>query len=147
MLSVHVGYLEDSIWNTSNYFDAWFDRDNLLKPFAKKVIKEIDKSEVLSKYNILSPVFGSMPTQMLSGGTKTLLLIKYNNAVVNLEHLGENCYQFLVDISREQDVLICVEGVNDLFNDTDVTEIKVENTGEVITNKLDYIQAMMDLEG
>jgi hypothetical protein len=145
MLSVYVGYLDDSIWNTSNYFDAWFDRSNLLKPFARKVIKEIDKSEVISEYNILSPIFGSMPTQMLSGGTKTLLIIKYNNAVVNLEHLGENCYQYLIDIAREQDVLICVEGINDLFNDTDADEIRIENTGQITRSKMEYLEALMDL--
>ena len=44
--------------------------------FAREVIRKVDKSEVLDKQAIQSPVFGIISPERLSGGTKTLLLMK-----------------------------------------------------------------------
>jgi hypothetical protein len=145
MLNVYIGQLEDKnfIWNTDAYFDVWFDRENLLTPFAKKLVKDIDKSEVLSKYNIVSPVLGSIPITMLSGGTKSLLLIKYNHAIVNLWTLGENCYQYLVDIAEEQDVTVLIEGVNGIFLNTNIKQCLILNSGRIVTNAYDYMSEIL----
>lgn len=39
------------------------------------MIKDVDKSEVVSDECIISPVLGQIPPERLSGGVKTLLLI------------------------------------------------------------------------
>jgi hypothetical protein len=146
MLNVHVGDVDDLTWYIDSKFKIWFDTKNLLTDFSKRIIKEIDKSDVIGEHNILSPVLGSISPDFLSGGTKTLLLIKYNKIITTLNFLGENCYQYLVDIAKEQDVTICVDGVNDLFNDTNVDKIRIVNTGEIVTDKMTYMLRIMDLE-
>lgn len=54
------------------YLDAWLD-----DPLAKRMIKSVDKSEVLGERLIRSKALGLIPPTDLSGGVKTLLLI-YN---------------------------------------------------------------------
>ena len=53
------------------YEDSWF-----LDDFAKKVIKKVDSSDAIDVRAIKSPVLGVIPPTELSGGVKTLLLLK-----------------------------------------------------------------------
>ena len=44
---------------------------------------------------------------MLSGGTKTLLLIKNNpDLVFNASTCGDNCARFILELARQRDVTI-----------------------------------------
>lgn len=75
MLKVIFGDIEDTIYNTSVYFDnsyeeKWFDDE-----FVKEIAADVDKSEVLSSECIKSPVLGQIPLVKLSGGTKTLIYV------------------------------------------------------------------------
>lgn len=67
----------------------------------------MDKSEVIDKHLIKSPVLGMIPPVMLSGGTKTLLLIKNcPDQVFNASTCGDNCARYIVKLAKEQDVTI-----------------------------------------
>ena len=107
MLNIYFGDMPEAIYNTEVYFkntyqDAWICDD-----FAKAVIKGVDKSEVIDKHLIKSPVLGMIPPMMLSGGTKTLLLIKNcPDLVFNASTCGDNCAKFIVRLARERDVTI-----------------------------------------
>lgn len=107
MLNIYFGDMPEAIYNTEVYFkntyqDAWICDD-----FAKAVIKGVDKSEVIDKHLIKSPVLGMIPPVMLSGGTKTLLLIKNcPDMVFNASTCGDNCAKFIVKLARERDVTI-----------------------------------------
>lgn len=76
MLNIYFGDMPEAIYNTSAYINNNYCAEWICDDFAKSVIKGVDRSEVIDKYLIKNPVLGLIPPTMLSGGTKTLLLIK-----------------------------------------------------------------------
>ena len=75
MLNIIFGKTDDVVYNTSLYFKNVFDSRWLEEADVKQMIKDIDKSEVLSSHAIDSPVLGIIPPTSLSGGVKALILI------------------------------------------------------------------------
>ena len=107
MLSIFFGDMPEAIYNTEVYFKNTYQDQWLCDEFAKRVIKGVDKSEVLDTHLIKSPVLGLIPPVMLSGGTKTLLLIKNNpDMVFNASTCGDNCAKYILEIARQQDITI-----------------------------------------
>ena len=91
----------DSYFNF-NYLDEWLDDD-----FVKKMIKDIDKSDVISSSCIQSPILGQIPPTKLSGGVKALiLLLKQPELEIYATACGDNCSKWIVDISKLQDIHI-----------------------------------------
>ena len=72
MLNIIYGDVKNSIYNTNVYFKNSYEPEWLDVELAKKMIKDIDDSEVLSGECINSPVLGQIPPERLSGGVKTL---------------------------------------------------------------------------
>lgn len=107
MLNIYFGDMPEAIYNTEVYFKNTYQEQWLRDDFAKRVIKAVDKSEVLDTHLIKSPVLGLIPPAMLSGGTKTLLLIKNNpDMVFNASTCGDNCAKYILEIARERDITI-----------------------------------------
>ena len=107
MLNIYFGEMPEAIYNTEVYFKNTYQDQWLCDDFAKRVIKGVDKSEVLDTHLIKSPVLGLIPPVMLSGGTKTLLLIKNNpDMVFNASTCGDNCAKYILEIARQQDITI-----------------------------------------
>lgn len=103
-LNIIFGYNNgNAIYNTDMYFNNTFDPDWLIDDSIKKAIKAIDKSEVIDRQAIMSPVFGIMPPTKLSGGVKTLMLI-YNNPdmIFNASTCGDNCARWITRFAREK---------------------------------------------
>lgn len=107
MLNIFFGDMPEAIYNTEVYFKNTFQESWLRDDFAKRVVKSVDKSEILDGNLIKSPVLGLIPPVMLSGGTKTLLLIKNNPAMVfNASTCGDNCARFILEIAKNTDITI-----------------------------------------
>lgn len=107
MLNIYFGDMPEAIYNTSAYINNNYCAEWICDDFAKSVIKGVDRPEVIDKYLIKNPVLGLIPPTMLSGGTKTLLLIKNcPDMVFNASICGENGAKFIVRLAREQDVTI-----------------------------------------
>jgi len=107
MLNIYFGDMPEAIFNTEVYFKNTYQDEWLCDDFAKKVIKGVDKSEVLDTHLIKSPVLGLIPPTLLSGGTKTLLLVKNcPDLVFNASTCGDNCAKYILEIARKQDVTI-----------------------------------------
>ena len=68
MLNIIYGDVKNSIYNTNVYFKNSYEPEWLDAELAKKMIKDIDDSEVLSGECINSPVLGQIPPERLSGG-------------------------------------------------------------------------------
>ena len=69
------------------------------------LIKAVDKSVVLSPHAIESPVLWSIPPEKLSGGAKTLLLMKNKpDMIFNASKCGDNCAKFILEIARDRDI-------------------------------------------
>ena len=107
MLNIYFGDMPDAIYNTEVYFKNTYQEDWITDDFAREVIKGVDRSEVLDKQLIKSPVLGMIPPTLLSGGTKTLLLIKNcPDMVFNASTCGDNCAKYILKLAKERDVTI-----------------------------------------
>ncbi len=138
MLNIIYGEVEKAIYNTSVFFKnsfkpAWLE-DNL----AKEIVRDIDKSEVLSPYCIQSPVLGQIPPTMLAGGTKTLLLILNRpDKIFNASTCGDNCAKWILRIAKEHTITINLRHIMEFgFDDFEVPVfvegIEVHNMKELL---------------
>lgn len=130
MLYIVYGDVPDSIYNTSIYFKNTYESEWIESDMAVKIIKDIDKSEVLGGECISSPVLGQIPPERLSGGTKTLLLILNEpDQIFNASTCGDNCAKWILEIGKQQDITINLRHMMDFGKDT-VFDIVVKNGGE-----------------
>lgn len=107
MLNIYFGEMPDAIYNTAAYFNNTYQEDWLTTDFAREVIKGVDRSEIIDNQLIKSPVLGLIPPEQLSGGTKTLLLIKNcPDMVFNASTCGDNCAKYILKIAKKRDVTI-----------------------------------------
>lgn len=133
MLNIYFGKMPEAIYNTAVYFlnvyeDSWITDD-----FAREVIKKVDKSEVLDTQAIRSPVLGIIPPERLSGGTKTLLLIKnMPDKVFNASTCGDNCARFILKLAKERDVTINLRHLMDFGKVR--FKARILNDGVIVTN-------------
>ena len=107
MLNIYLGDMPSAIYNTEVYFQNTYDDDWITDDFAREVIKKIDHSDVIDRDAIRSPVLGIIPPERLSGGTKTLLLIKNcPDQVFNASTCGDNCARFILKLAKDRDITI-----------------------------------------
>ena len=107
MLRVYFGDRKNSIYNTSVYFNHSYKEDWITDDFGRAVISDVDHSEVLSGHNIQSPVLGGISPRELSGGVKTLLLMKhFPGKIFNASNCGDNCAKWILKLGEEQDFTI-----------------------------------------
>lgn len=72
MLTIVYGDVKNSIYNTNVYFKNSYESEWFETELAKKRIKDIDDSDVVSGECINSPVLGQIPPERLSGGVMGL---------------------------------------------------------------------------
>ena len=114
MLKIFYGDMPEAIYNTSMYFRNTYQDEWIVSDFARKIIKGIDKSEVLDGNAIKSPVLGIIPPVQLSGGTKALLLIaNCPDEVFNASNCGDNCAKYLLQLGKKHDVTINLRHIMD----------------------------------
>lgn len=77
MLNIFYGNMKEAVYNTAGYFKYDYEDEWIVDPFVKKMILDVDKSTVMDSGVIDSPVSGKIPPVGLSGGVKTLILVKF----------------------------------------------------------------------
>ena len=77
--------------NAPLYFDGVFEPEWFDDPLVKEMVKDVDDSEVVGPYLIISPVLGPIAPTHLSGGVKVLIiLLKDPNFIYNISNFGDN---------------------------------------------------------
>lgn len=144
MLSIYFGDgLDGVIMNPDVFFNNQYEPSWISQELSKKMILDVDKSEVLSEYCIMSPVLGQIPPQMLSGGVKTLMLMENRpDKVFNASYCGDNCAKWVQEIGRRHDVTIRL-GYPMEFDDT--IEFKCVNNGEIVRGYENYVYSILKL--
>lgn len=133
MLNIIFGDVENSIYNTSVFFKNTYEPEWLQEDITKKMIFDVDKSEVLGNGAIKSPVLGVIPPTTLSGGVKTLILINHvNDKIFNASNCGDNCASWILKIAEEKDITINLRHVMN-FGDGKF-EAKIINTNKIVHN-------------
>ena len=98
---------------------------------VKEMILDVDQSTVLNSGVIDSPVLGKIPPTGLSGGVKTLILVKFEkDKIFNASTCGDNCAKWLLKIAEQQDrtINLCY-----LMNfGEDFFSIRILNTDQIV---------------
>ena len=116
MLHIYYGEMPEAIFNTSVYFKNVYEDSWITDPFSKEMILDVDKSVVLGEAVIDSPVLGKIAPTGLSGGVKTLILIKNEpQTIFNASACGDNCAKWILEIGRQQDVTINLRHLMDFW--------------------------------
>lgn len=143
MLNVTFGDMFDTenyIYNTDLYFDNTFKDNWITSDLGKAIIKDVDKSDVISAHVIESPVLGAITPTELSGGVKTLLLMAFDNSkIFNASTCGNNCAKWILKLGQDKKLLINLRHVMDFG--TDDFKIKVTNTGSIVHNMSEFVSA------
>ena len=123
--------MEGAVYNTSAYFKYDYEDSWIVDPFVKKMIQAVDESTVLDSGVIDSPVLGKIPPTGLSGGVKTLILVKFDkDKVFNASTCGDNCAEWLLKITETEDRTI---NLHHLMNfGKEPFTIRILNTDQIV---------------
>lgn len=143
MLNVYFGDMPGAIFNTAVYFKNTYRDSWITNPLSVQMIKDVDKSDVVSESVIESPVLGSITPLALSGGVKTLMLVKFDREhVFNASTCGDNCAKWLLKIAENRKVVINLHYVMDFGKGP--FKIKVLNNGKIVKNMDELLTATVD---
>ncbi|MBQ8489534.1 MAG: DUF4869 domain-containing protein [Pseudobutyrivibrio sp.] len=145
MLNIIYGEIEEQnyIFDPDTFFNNTYEDEWITDKLSIKMIKDVDKSEVIGPHLIESPVLGPISQKELSGGVKTLILINNDlNHIFNASACGDNCAKWLLEIGKVKDVTIRLGYFMD-FGDGDF-EIIVKNTGKLVRNRSELDAEIID---
>lgn len=143
MLNVYFGEMPDVIYNTAVYFKNTYRDSWITNPLSVQMIKDVDKSDVVSESVIESPMLGSITPLALSGGVKTLMLVNFDRKhVFNASTCGDNCAKWLLKIAEKRKVVINLHHVMDFGKEP--FKIKVLNNGKIVKNMCELLTATVD---
>lgn len=104
MLRIYYGECkaENYIFNPDVFFNNTYEDEWITDPTVKQMIKTIDGSEVVGPRLIDSPYLGPIPAERLSGGVKTLILMKFDHDhIFNASACGDNCAEWILKLAEE----------------------------------------------
>jgi len=131
MLNIYYGKMPGAVFNTAVYFKNAYEDEWITDPVAKEMILDVDKSIVLDSAVIDSPVMGKIPPLSLSGGVKTLILMKNERSkIFNASTCGNNCARWILKLAEQDDLTINLRHLMD-FGDG-IFDICILNTQQVV---------------
>lgn len=143
MLNIYFGDMPEAVYNTSVYFRNQYQDSWLTDPLSIEMIRDIDKSEVISAGRIESPVLGAISPEKLSGGVKTLLLMANDKSrVFNASTCGDNCAHWILYLAERESAKRKALKIN-LRHLLDFGEgefkIRVLNTNKIVRNMAELV--------
>lgn len=139
MLNVYFGQMPDAIYNTAIYFKNTYRDSWITDSLGIQMIKDVDRSDVVSASVIQSPVLGAITPLSLSGGVKTLLLVQHDRKhVFNASTCGDNCAKWLLWMAEHRKVLINLHHVMDFGKGE--FKIRVANDGAIAHNMSELLR-------
>lgn len=135
MLNIIYGDLEKDnyIFDPDTYFnhqseDGWMDDD-----LTKEMVRDIDRSEIVSPHLVQSPFLGPIPPEKLSGGVKTLILVANDpEHIFNVSACGDNCAKWLLKIAETRDITVRLGYLMNFGNDP--FSIHIVNTDKTVNS-------------
>ncbi|MBR1673801.1 MAG: DUF4869 domain-containing protein [Eubacterium sp.] len=143
MLNIYFGEIPESeksryIYNTAVFFKNTYKDKWITAPLTVEMIKDVDKSEVVSGSQINSPIFGLMSPVQLSGGVKTLILTANDTThIFNASTCGDNCAKWFLKMAEDKKVVINLRHLMDFGKEP--FRIRVINTGKIVNNMKELI--------
>lgn len=138
MLNIYYGDMPEAIFNTAVYFKNVYEDAWITDPVAVEMIHDIDKSTVLDGAVIDSPVMGKIAPVSLSGGVKTLILMKNERSkIFNASTCGDNCAKWILKLAKNEDLTINLRHLMDFGEDA--FDICILNTDQIVHNMRELI--------
>ena len=131
MLNIFYGEMPGAVYNTASYFKYDYEDSWIVDPFVREMILDVDQSVVPDSGVIDSPILGKIPPLGLSGGVKTLILVKFDQEkVFNASTCGDNCAKWLLKIAEHEDRTV---NLHHLMNfGKEPFSIRILNTDQVV---------------
>jgi hypothetical protein len=147
MLKIIYGDVDGAVYHPPTYFDNQYEDGWITNPLTVKMIKDIDKSDVLGVHLIQSPVLGPISVKEISGGVKTLILMAFDNKgkIFNASACGDNCAKWIVEIGRDKDLTINLHHVMDFSGIKDFEAI-ILNTGKQVHSYEEYLMESLTIK-
>ncbi len=145
MLNLIYGEVEsdDYIFDPDTFFNNTYEDEWITDELSKRMIRDVDKSEVIGPHLIESPVLGPISQRELSGGVKTLILINNDTEhIFNGSACGDNCAKWLIEIGKQKDVTVRL-GYFMSFGD-EPFEAKVVNTNKIVHSGSELDREIID---
>ena len=139
---------DNYIFNPDAFFNNTYEDDWITEPLSVQMIKDVDGSDVIGPRVIDSPFLGAIPTERLSGGVKTLILMsKDQSHIFNASACGDNCAKWILHIADElknqgKDLLIRLGYLMDFGEEP--FEIEISNLGKIVHNRKELAEAVLD---
>ena len=139
MLNVYLGTMDEAVYYPPVYFDNRYEDEWIIDKRSIEIIRDVDKSDVVSAHLIESPVLGPISPKELSGGVKTILLMLFDETgrIFNASACGDNCAKWILKIAESKNLTINLRHIME-FGDEEF-EMKILNTGEVVHNMLEFV--------
>lgn len=138
MLSIYYGKMPEAIFNTAVYFKNAYEDAWITDSVAREMILDIDKSTVLDSAVIDSPVMGKIPPVSLSGGVKTLILMKNERSkIFNASTCGDNCAKWILKLAEAEDLTINLRHLMDFGEGA--FDIHIMNTDQIVHNMKELV--------
>ena len=118
MLNIYLGDMENAIYHPPVYFDNTYEDEWITDELSVKMIKDIDKSDVI--------------------GVKTLMLMAFDDSgkIFNASACGDNCAKWILRIAGKKNLTINLHHIMDFGKDF---EAKILNTGEIVHSMAEFI--------
>jgi len=147
MLKIIFGETAGAVYHPPTYFDNRYEDEWIIDPLSVKMIKDVDKSDVISAHLIESPVLGPIPVKDISGGVKTLILMAFDKSgkIFNASACGDNCAKWIVNIGRQKDLTINLHHVMD-FSEVFDFEALIVNTGKIVYGYEEYLREALTIK-
>ena len=147
MLYIVFGDNVNAIYHPPTYFDTTYRDEWITDLKTIEMIKDIDKSDVLSTQVIISPFLGSISPQELSGSVKTLILMRFDDSekVFNASVCGDDCAKWIYEISKEKDLIINLHHTMG-FSSCNEFNAFIVNTHKFVKSYDEYLDEAMRIE-
>jgi hypothetical protein len=146
MLKIVFGDVPNSVYHPPVYFDNRYLDEWITDPMSVEMIKDVDGSRVIGQHLIESPVLGPIPPRDLSGGVKTLMLMKFDESgkIFNASACGDNCASWICRIAEEKDLTINLHHIMD-FSHVKNFHAHVVNTERDVNDFREFVDEAIDI--
>ena len=140
MLSIYLGNMEEAIYYPPVYFDNRYEDEWITDKLSIEMIKDVDKSEVISSHLIESSVLGPISVKELSGGVKTLILMAFDESdkIFNASACGDNCAKWILRIGETKNLTINLRHIMDFGEET--FEAQILNNGRQVHDMQEFVE-------
>ncbi len=145
MLKIYYGDIDSEkyIFNPDVFFNNSYKDEWITDSFSEQMIKDIDGSDVVGPRLIDSPFLGAIPTERLSGGVKTLILMNNDSDhIFNASACGDNCAPWILKIGQRKDLTIRLGYLMDFGKER--FDIEIVNLHQVVHTMKELSEAVLD---